>query len=79
MNGLRQRMMDVGEELLIELAHEEKLSQCGSRHADDAAILAEWKDSRIMIETLALKYAAAITGYRNAMEQAIPAWPKRHS
>ena len=72
--------MAVGEKLLTELAHEEKLSQRGSKHADDATILAEWKDSRIMVETLAVKYAAAITGYRNAMEQAIPVQPiKRRS
>jgi CRISPR/Cas system-associated endonuclease Cas1 len=76
-DSLRRRLLAVGEQLIAELAREDKLSERGFKRPDDATILKEWKESRRIVETLAEKYAETIAEYRQAMEQTIRVQPKR--
>jgi hypothetical protein len=49
-DALRRLMLAVGEQLIAELVREDKLSERGFKHPDDATILKEWKESRSMVE-----------------------------
>ena len=76
-DALRRIMLAVGEQLIAELARDDKLSGRGFKHSDDATILKEWKEPRSMVETLAEKYVEAIAEYRQSMEKTIRVQPKR--
>lgn len=71
------RMLAVGEQLITELAREKQLSKRGLKHANDATVLKERKESRRMVETLAEKYAEALAEYQKAMEQTIRVQSRR--
>jgi hypothetical protein len=75
-DGLRREMLEIGEQLLAELARESKLAMRRPKRSEAAAVLEEWRASRASVDTLAEAYLRALVRYRQAMAKTIPVWPK---
>ncbi|MDR3701590.1 MAG: hypothetical protein P4L56_18215 [Candidatus Sulfopaludibacter sp.] len=65
---LRLLLQAVGDELIAELALEDRIGRRAARHPHDPAVLKEWKDSLRIVEALAKQYADIKMQYRLAAE-----------
>ncbi len=63
---LRLLLQAVGDQLLAELAVEDRIGRRAARHPHDPAILKEWKDSLGIVDALVTQYADIKMRYRQA-------------
>jgi hypothetical protein len=66
---LRLLLQAVGDQLIAELALEDRIGRRAARHPHDPAVLKEWNDSLRIADALAAQYADIRMRYRQAAER----------
>ncbi len=72
---LRLLLQAVGDQLIAELALEDRIGRRAARRPHDPAVLKEWQDSLRIVDALATQYADVRTRYRQAAAQKMHAEP----